>query len=49
VVLESVARMAYLTVVIHKDSSAIGRALHDKHYLRRHGSSAYYGQAKGNQ
>jgi len=46
VVLESVARMAYLTMVINHDASAISRGLHDKHYLRKHGSNAYYGQAK---
>src|SRR5881296_4445976 len=46
VVLESVARMAYLTMAINNDASAISRGLHDKHYLRKHGSNAYYGQAK---
>jgi L-ribulose-5-phosphate 4-epimerase len=47
VVLEAVARMAYFTVAINKDASAIGRDLHDKHHLRKHGSAAYYGQPKG--
>jgi len=47
VVLEAVARMAYFTVAINKDSAAIGRDLHDKHHLRKHGSAAYYGQFKG--
>src|SRR6266699_1882169 len=46
VVLESVATMAYLTLAINHDASAISRGLHDKHYLRKHGSNAYYGQAK---
>ena len=46
VVLESVATMAYLTLAINHDASAISRGLHDKHYLRTHGSNAYYGQAK---
>ena len=46
VVLESVARMAYLTLAINHDAPAIDRGLHDKHYLRKHGSNAYYGQAK---
>lgn len=46
VVLESVARMAYLTIAINHDASAISRGLQDKHYLRKHGSDAYYGQAK---
>lgn len=47
VVLEAVARMAYFTVAINKDAPAIGRELHDKHHLRKHGSAAYYGQPKG--
>src|SRR3954453_8673576 len=47
VVLEAVARMAYFTVAINKDATAIGRDLHDKHHLRKHGSAAYYGQPKG--
>jgi L-ribulose-5-phosphate 4-epimerase len=47
VVLEAVARMAYLTVAINERAEAIGRDLHDKHHLRKHGSSAYYGQPKG--
>jgi len=46
VVLEAVARMAYFTVTINESASAIGRDLHDKHHLRKHGSDAYYGQAK---
>jgi L-ribulose-5-phosphate 4-epimerase len=46
VMLESVARMAYLTLAINHDALAIDRGLHDKHYLRKHGSNAYYGQAK---
>jgi L-ribulose-5-phosphate 4-epimerase len=47
VVLETVARMAYFTVAINADAKPIGRALHDKHHLRKHGSAAYYGQPKG--
>jgi L-ribulose-5-phosphate 4-epimerase len=46
VVLEAVARMAYFTVTINQSAQAIGRGLHDKHYLRKHGSTAYYGQPK---
>jgi L-ribulose-5-phosphate 4-epimerase len=47
VVLEAVARMAYFTIAINPEAAAIGRVLHDKHHLRKHGSNAYYGQAKG--
>ena len=46
VILESIARMAYLTCGINPSAQSVGRGLHDKHYLRKHGSSAYYGQAK---
>jgi L-ribulose-5-phosphate 4-epimerase len=48
VILEQLARMAYLTVSINASAESIGRDLHDKHYLRKHGSSAYYGQARKN-
>jgi L-ribulose-5-phosphate 4-epimerase len=44
VILESVARMAYFTLGINQQASAIGRFLHDQHYLRKHGKGAYYGQ-----
>jgi L-ribulose-5-phosphate 4-epimerase len=46
VILEAVARMAYFTVNLNSEAQAIGRTLHDKHYLRKHGSKAYYGQRK---
>jgi L-ribulose-5-phosphate 4-epimerase len=42
--LEAVARMAYFTLTINADCGSIQRVLHDKHYLRKHGSTAYYGQ-----
>ncbi|MGH7669940.1 MAG: L-ribulose-5-phosphate 4-epimerase AraD [Gemmatimonadaceae bacterium] len=43
-VLEEVARMAYHTLAIEADAEAIDQALHDKHFLRKHGPEAYYGQ-----
>ncbi|MGH7581781.1 MAG: L-ribulose-5-phosphate 4-epimerase AraD [Gemmatimonadales bacterium] len=43
-VLEEVAEMAYHTVVLNADAIEISRALHDKHFLRKHGAAAYYGQ-----
>jgi L-ribulose-5-phosphate 4-epimerase len=46
VILESVARMAFSTLSLARDASPIGRALHDKHFLRKHGQGAYYGQGK---
>ena len=46
VVLESIARMAFFTLTINAEASAIGKPLHDRHYLRKHGMQAYYGQTK---
>ena len=46
VILESVARMAYLTISIENGAQPISRALLDKHFLRKHGQAAYYGQPK---
>ena len=45
VILEAIARMAYLTVGINSAAQPVRSALHNKHYLRKHGSNAYYGQA----
>jgi len=44
VILEAVARMAYFTSTLNPQASTIGRGLHDKHHLRKHGKDAYYGQ-----
>ncbi len=44
VVLEQVAKMAFGTISINWHQTAILRALLDKHYLRKHGTNAYYGQ-----
>jgi len=44
VVLEQIATMALGTLKINPNQSQIGRALLDKHYLRKHGKNAYYGQ-----
>jgi L-ribulose-5-phosphate 4-epimerase len=46
VVLEAVARMAYFTRNIETDAPALSRELHDKHFLRKHGKAAYYGQSR---
>jgi L-ribulose-5-phosphate 4-epimerase len=47
VALERVAQMAFGTQLINARQGAISQALLDKHYLRKHGEDAYYGQ-KGN-
>jgi len=46
VILEYVARMAYHTLTINAECRPLARELHDKHFLRKHGSHASYGQAK---
>ncbi len=48
-ILEAVARMAYFTLGINPAAPPVGSGLHDKHYLRKHGRNAYYGQAKDKQ
>ncbi|GAB6100455.1 L-ribulose-5-phosphate 4-epimerase [Halanaerocella petrolearia] len=44
VVMEEVAKMAYRTVKLTPEIQAINRVLLDKHFLRKHGKNAYYGQ-----
>ena len=46
VILESVARMAYYTVGLAPAGDPISRSLLDRHYLRKHGRNAYYGQVQ---
>ena len=48
VVLEEVAKMAYRCEVINPDITKMGKYILDKHYLRKHGANAYYGQIKKN-
>ena len=43
-VLEEVAKMAYLTLSINPLTPPIKQSLMDKHYFRKHGKDAYYGQ-----
>lgn len=44
VVLEEVAKMAYYTVTLNPRIKETESYLQDKHYLRKHGVNAYYGQ-----
>jgi L-ribulose-5-phosphate 4-epimerase len=46
VIVEELAHMAYLTFTIRADVEGISEALRDKHFLRKHGPTAYYGQAE---
>lgn len=44
VVLEEVSKMAFYTQLINPQINSIQKELLDKHYLRKHGKNAYYGQ-----
>lgn len=44
VILEEVARMALHTLTINATADAISQDLLDKHFRRKHGPEAYYGQ-----
>ncbi|HMB94228.1 MAG TPA: L-ribulose-5-phosphate 4-epimerase [Rhodothermales bacterium] len=44
IVLEAVARMAMHTYLINASAQPIDQVLLDKHFLRKHGPGAYYGQ-----
>ncbi len=45
IALESVAHMALNTLQLNPQAPGIDQVLLDKHYLRKHGAGAYYGQA----
>lgn len=44
VVLEETAKMAIHTLLVNPETQALPKALQDKHFLRKHGPNAYYGQ-----
>ena len=43
-VMEYVAEMAYHCMLLEKDINPMQQELLDKHFLRKHGKNAYYGQ-----
>ena len=45
-VLETVARMAYFTTTLRQSCAGVSQALLDRHYFRKHGAAATYGQEK---
>jgi L-ribulose-5-phosphate 4-epimerase len=45
-ILEEVARMAYHSLALAPDVEQVSDALHEKHFHRKHGSRATYGQEK---
>ena len=46
VVVEQVAEMDYHAMMLNPEIGPMQQALLDKHYLRKHGTGAYYGQKK---
>jgi len=44
VMLEEIAKINYITQSLNSDINSIKKTLLDKHYFRKHGSNAYYGQ-----
>ena len=44
VVLEAIARMAYRTISLKANADEVSQALLDRHYFRKHGPKATYGQ-----
>ena len=45
VVMEEVSKMALFTKKINPGNDPMQQDLQDKHYYRKHGANAYYGQA----
>jgi L-ribulose-5-phosphate 4-epimerase len=46
VIVEEIATMAFQTIVANPKAQAISKHLHQKHFSRKHGDQAYYGQPK---
>jgi L-ribulose-5-phosphate 4-epimerase len=44
VVLENIAKMAFMTRLLNPKADAVSQALLDRHYLRKHGAHSTYGQ-----
>ena len=47
VVLEEIARMAWMTLQINPQAARLPDYMLEKHYQRKHGKHAYYGQTRG--
>jgi len=45
-VLEETAKMALMTEILNPNVTPINSYILDKHYFRKHGANAYYGQKK---
>jgi len=46
VIVEEIAAMAFQTLTANPKARPISKHLHDKHFLRKHGDDAYYGQKR---
>lgn len=46
VVLEAIARMAFYTATLNPECKGVSQTLLDRHYFRKHGSNATYGQKR---
>ena len=46
VVLEEVAKMSMFTEAVNPKAGPAPQCIQDKHFMRKHGPNAYYGQAK---
>jgi L-ribulose-5-phosphate 4-epimerase len=44
ILLEEIAKMTWLTIGLNPHIDELKKDLLDKHYLRKHGQNAYYGQ-----
>jgi L-ribulose-5-phosphate 4-epimerase len=47
VILEEIAVMALQTITVNPKAKPLEKVFHEKHFFRKHGSTAYYGQKKG--
>lgn len=46
VIVEEIAAIAMQTIMTNPKAKPLDKTLHEKHFFRKHGSSAYYGQSK---
>ena len=44
VIVEEIAALALQTLAANSKARAIEKTLHEKHFFRKHGNTAYYGQ-----
>jgi L-ribulose-5-phosphate 4-epimerase len=45
-IVEELAHMALLTITVNAEAKPISQAQHHKHFFRKHGTAAYYGQSR---